>query len=336
MNLLLSENVLQNVQALMKRTGQVITHPVRQQLTDFFIFPRPNKAIQLLLAMKYKEMAVLGLPLPGLDEVEFRAYSQFGEDGILLFLFSVLGTTNKKCVEVCGGGSYDNTMNLIVNHGWNGLFFDGNKRGIERGSQFYARCASTKLWPPKLIHAWVTAGNINQLLEEQGYTGEIDLLSLDMDGVDYWVWKAIECIRPRVVVLEYNAALGPDVSLTIPYQEDFRVEFSKKENYIRKAKLLYKRAYNALIETPIAERIAERYDHYFGASLSAFVELGRQKGYYLVGCERHGYNAFFVRSDIGRQILPEVEPADCFKYPFTQYISEIHKERLSHKKWVEV
>src|SRR5207244_5656293 len=86
--------------------------------------------------------------------------------------------------------------------------------------------------PPKLVHAWITAENINSLLQAQGYSGEIDLLSLDIDGVDYWVWKAIECISPRVVVLEYNNALGPDVSLTIPYQASF-IKESNNVSFLR-------------------------------------------------------------------------------------------------------
>jgi hypothetical protein len=171
--------------------------------------------------MQYREMLALNLPLPSFEDVEFRAYSQFGEDGILLYLFSLLGTTNKKCVEICGGGGYDNTANLIINHGWKGLFFDGNEQYLHKGREFYARCADTKLWPPTLVQAWITAEHINGLLEKHGYRGEIDLLSLDMDGVDYWVWKAIECISPRVVVLEYNTSLGPEVALTVPYRSTF-------------------------------------------------------------------------------------------------------------------
>ncbi|GAC1359405.1 MAG: hypothetical protein NVS2B12_29160 [Ktedonobacteraceae bacterium] len=320
--------LMKKTQELVKRTGHVIAHPIRQKMEDLFVFPQSNKAAQLLLMMKYKEMKALGHPLPTLDEVEFRAYSQFGEDGILLFLLAVLGTTNKKCVEICGGGGYDNTANLIINHGWNGLFFDGCEKHIERGKRFYGRCADTKVWPPKLVQAWITAENINDLLLEQGYKGEIDLLSLDMDGMDYWVWKAIECVQPRVVVLEYNAALGPDVSLSVPYKTDF----TTNANSVSTLQALKRRVMNTFAETPIVDRI----DHYFGASLSAFVKLGKQKGYRLVGCERYGYNAFFVRSDIEKKILPAVTPAECFTHPFTQYLSEVRRMMVLDKAWVEV
>src|SRR6202035_1427829 len=116
----LSTDLLHNTRDLARRTTHVISHPVRQALEDMFVIPRSNKATQILLSMQYKKMLALNLPMPTFEDVEFRAYSQFGEDGILLYLFSVLGTTNKKCVEICAGDGIEcNTANLIVNHGWN-------------------------------------------------------------------------------------------------------------------------------------------------------------------------------------------------------------------------
>ena len=328
MSIMLDTPLVKKTQDLVRRTSNVITHPVRQALEDFLIFPRSNKEAQLLLSMQYREMLALHLPLPKFEDVEFRAYSQFGEDGILLYLFSALGTTNKKCVEICGGAGYDNTANLIINHGWNGLFFEGSEKNIRTGQQFYTRCADTKLWPPKLVQAWITAENINELLEKQGYTGEIDLLSLDMDGVDYWVWKAIEVISPRVVVLEYNNALGPELSVTIPYN----LSFVKDSNSVPALIAQGRRVVNTFAGKPIADRI----DNYYGASLAAFAKLGKQKGYRLVGCERFGYNAFFVRSDIGKEIFSEIAPADCFSHPFTQYASEVRRKTVANRSWVEV
>ena len=132
MKVALHTDLLRNTRDLARRTTRVISHPVRQALEDMFVIPRSNKAAQILLSMQYKKMLALHLPMPKFEDVEFRAYSQFGEDGILLYLFSVLGTTNKKCVEICGGGGYDNTANLIINHGWNGLFFEGSEGHIQR------------------------------------------------------------------------------------------------------------------------------------------------------------------------------------------------------------
>ena len=112
--------------------------------------------------------------------------------------------------------------------------------------------------------------------------GSIDLLSLDVDGNDYWTWRARQCIRPRVVIPEFNAACGPDRSLTIAYQPDFRLDLSVQP-------------------------------YRCGASLQAFVKLGKLKGYRLVGVESRGINAFFVRDGVGEALLPERSARECFE-----------------------
>ncbi len=184
--------------------------------------------------------------------------------------------------------------------------FDGNKELIEKGKRFYARCPDACIWPPKLVHAWITTANVNSLIEEHGFAGDIDLLSLDMDGIDYWVWQAIDSINPRVVVLEYNNLLGPDVSLTVPCKPDFRS--AAEDGHV----------------------------NYYGASLPAFVKLGKQKGYRLVGCERYGFNAFFVKAGIGEDVLPEVPISTCFEHPYTLHAMEVRRLKVAHRAWVEV
>ena len=133
------------------------------------------------------------------------AFSQFDEDGILLYLFTVLGVAHKTSVEVCAGVGHEcNSANLIINHAWDGLLIDGNPENVRIAREFYARYPDTFWRPPTVAHAWVDAETINDIITENGFSGEIDLLSLDMDGVDFWIWKALTCINPRVVVLEYN------------------------------------------------------------------------------------------------------------------------------------
>ncbi|QBD82693.1 hypothetical protein EPA93_44695 [Ktedonosporobacter rubrisoli] len=276
--------------------------------TDEYVQQHSSKVAQILLAQQYKTMCALRVPLPSFEEVEFRAFSQQGEDGILLYLFSVLGTTNKKCVEMCcEDGIECNTANLLINHGWQGLLFDGRGEKVKRGRAFYARCSDTNGWPPKIVHAWITAENCNELIREHGFAGDIDLLSLDMDGVDYWVLKALECVTPRVMVVENNPRLGPDVSVTVPYSPDF-----------------------------VARYEGEPHRNYYGASLLALTNLAKQKGYRLVGCQRYGFNAFFVRAGIGEDILPEIAVADCFKHPYARQSMEVGKHKLVNKEWVEV
>ena len=261
-----------------------------------------NKQTQILLRLKYGELKYWNMPLPSLDEVEFRSFSQHGEDGILLYIFSLIGTTNKQVVEICAGDGVEcNAANLIVNHDWHGWLFDGNAAKIQTGRAFYARHLNTLPHPPKLIHAWIDTENVNALLTEQRLTGEIDLLSLDMDGVDYWICNALTSLTPRVIVLEYNARLGPVRALSVP----------NRSNFVAQA-------------------------GYWGASLAAFVQLNRRKGYRLVGCDRSGINAFFIRSGIAEDLFPEVSPEACFARSRAQQLFELQPLPLSGQDWVEL
>lgn len=267
----------------------------------------PNAASQLALKMAYQQLVRAKTILPSLNEVGFQAYSQTDEDGILLFIFSIIGTTNKKCVEICAGNGIEcNTANLIINQGWTGLLVDGNQELVWQGKIFYGTHRATYVYPPTFLCAWITRDNVNKILEEAGYTGEIDLLSLDMDGIDYWIWEAIEVINPRVVVLEYQDALGPERSLTVPYTDNFEV--------------------NLNIEMP----------NFFGGSLPAFAKLAKKKGYRLVGCNRYGYNAFFIRGSLGEQEIPTIPVGNCFKH--AKVLEGISKRWPTVKDypWVEV
>ena len=239
---------------------------------------------QILLRLRYRDLARRPDDLPDFRDVEFRCYSQNGEDGILLYLFSVLGTTNRKVVEICAGDGIEcNAANLIVNHGWHGLLLDGSADHVAQGTQFYAKGKNTWIAPPKFVHAWVTADNVNSLVEDHGFAGEIDLLSLDMDGNDYWILNSLlDRIQPRVVVFEFNPYCGPERSLTISYEPDFRLDLSVQP-------------------------------YRCGASLPAFVKLGQRKGYRLVGVQSLGFNAFFVRQGLGEQLVPTRSARECFE-----------------------
>ncbi len=243
-----------------------------------------EQLIQVLPRQRYRDLANRGASLPNFADVEFRCNSQNGEDGILLYIFSLIGTTNRMVLEICAGdGTECNAANLILNHGFRGLLFDGNAELIERGRAFYAAHPNTRISPPQLVAAWITAETINDQVAVHGFAGDIDLLSLDIDGNDYWVWKALTVVRPRVVVLEFNASCGPEVAATMSYNPDYRSEYDGALNR-------------------------------FGASLSAFIKLGRAKGYRLIGAQQLGFNAFFVREDIGAHLLPEVTAAQLYAW----------------------
>ncbi len=266
-----------------------------------------SKIAQRVLTNQYRDMARRGDLFPSFEDVEFRAFSQNGEDGILLYILSLIGMGKRRCVEVCAGdGIQCNTANLIINHGWHGLMFDGNESLVERGRSFYASLGDTFCFPPRFVNSWISRENINQIIQENGFEGHIDLLSLDIDGVDYWVWEALEVVRPRVVVAEIQCIWGADRAVTVPYSPEFKTEY------------------------------IDGFGVYSGASLPAFVKLARRKGYRLVGVQRLGFNAFFVEDGVGEDILPEVDIESCVDLPFVEWAQRDLLGRVKDLPWVEV
>ncbi len=151
----------------------------------------------------------------------------------------------------------------------------------------------------KVVESRVTAENVNTLFERAGFAGEIDLLSIDIDYNDYWVWKAIDIVKPRVVVIEYNATLRPPLSLVVPY----------------------------------VPAVIWNGTSYFGASLEALVRLGGSKGYRLVGCTISGVNAFFVRDDCCDDRFLEPATAEEHYEPARYFFSAMiagHPPALGH------
>jgi SAM-dependent methyltransferase len=270
---------------------------------------RATQPTQVLLSMTYKNLLREGATLPTFDDVGFSAFSQSNEDGILLYIFSLIGTCNKRLIDIgCGAIHDSNAANLLINHGWSGLLIDGDRRMIEIARGFYSEWPETSHAPPALVHAFVTAENVERLVRDNDFAGEVDLLSIDLDGIDYWIWKALDCTKPRVAIMEYQSFLGAERAITVPYRPDFQ-KTDYEEN--------------------------RQYPNYLGASLAALRNLGNEKGYRLVGCNRLGYNAFFVRRDLGEDWLPAVSVEDCLRRrPPVE--PEARWESVRNKDWVEV
>lgn len=268
---------------------------------------RYQSVAQLARADRYRTLLAEKGTLPTFAQVAARVNSQNGEDGILWYIFSLIGMINRTVVEVCAAdGIQCNAANLVLHHGWKGLLFDGDKINCRTGQRYYRLCRSDGMTPPQLVHAWITRDNIDQLIAAHGISGSIDLLSLDVDGMDYWVLEAIRCIKPRVIVLEYQDILGPERSVTVPYASDFRARF------------------------------VNGVPDYAGASLAAFNKLLGARDYRLVGCEPQGYNAFFIHNSEGQASLPTVPVASCFNSERTQRAMQERWANVAHMPWVEV
>jgi hypothetical protein len=265
---------------------------------------------QLQLQLSYSALKESGRTLPGLGEVGFKAFSQTDEDGILLYIFSLIGSVSRKSVEICSGDGIEcNTANLIINHGWHGLLIDGDEELVRNGTEFYSKNPNTRIYPPVFAHSWITRDNVNNVIAGNGFSGNVDLLSIDMDGVDYWIWDAINCIDPRVVVVEYQDIIGPNRSCTVPYSDSFN-------------------AY----QYPTTRGMP----NFCGASLSAFVKLARSRGYRLVGCNRYGFNAFFIKNPLGESELPAIDIEECFSHPKVVWGMKERFPLVKDFPWVEV
>jgi hypothetical protein len=196
-----------------------------------------------------------------LERYGFKVYSQQEEDGIIQEIFQRIGTTDRRFVEFgVENGLENNTIKLLL-EGWRGLWIDGNDKYItEIKNRFEDVLENGRL---TAIQAFITVENINELIGSWG-NGEIDLVSIDIDGNDFHIWQALAAVTPRVVVIEYNAKFRPPLSIVQNYSAEF--VWSGTD--------------------------------YFGASLEALTRLGRRLGYSLVGTNLCGSNAFFVRTDL--------------------------------------
>lgn len=197
-----------------------------------------------------------------LNRYEYQVYSQSGEDGILTEIFNRIGITDRFFVEFGVGNGLENNTTYLLIKGWNGLWIDANTQSIGYINEKFRSIIDAGRLVAK--ESFITAENIEEIFRQTNVPREFDVLSIDIDGNDYWVWEAIKNYQPRVVVIEYNALFPPDTPWVMAYQ-------------------------------PL-KRWGE--DSYFGASLKSLETLGLYKGYRLVGCNLTGVNAFFVRSDL--------------------------------------
>ncbi|MDX6711938.1 MAG: hypothetical protein QOH96_2954 [Blastocatellia bacterium] len=219
------------------------------------------------LVLHIKEKGVL----PSIRDAEFRVSSQFGDDGIIQYLIHILQIKPETFIEF-GVENYveSNTRFLLINNNWRGLIIDGSSDNIDYIRSDYIS------WRHDLtaIRSFITAEQIDQIFTSNGFEGDIGILSIDIDGVDWHIWKSISTINPVVVIVEYNSIFGSKAAVTVPYNPSFVRSEAHYSNL------------------------------YYGASLRAFCILAEEKGYALVGCTSAGQNAYFVRKDALGPLAP--------------------------------
>jgi hypothetical protein len=204
------------------------------------------------------------LKIDSLADVEFSVFSQWGEDGIIEWLIQQNGDMPEIFIEF-GVENFreSNCRFLLIHRNWRGLVIDGNQKCIDIIRK------DNISWRHDLssICEFITRENINFLIQSSSISGEIGFLSVDLDGNDYWIWESIECVSPHFVIVEYNSAFGDLEPITVPYKDDFIRSKAHSSNL------------------------------YYGASIMALSVLASKRGYTLLGSNRAGSNAFFVRND---------------------------------------
>lgn len=220
-----------------------------------------------------------GLEEPNLQAYEFKVFSQWGEDGIIQRLVQIVPIQNQTFIEFGVEDFYEsNCRFLLLNNNWRGFVIDGSRKKIRRLQN------SHYFWKYQLEAEaeFLNAQNINTVLARSGFNEDLGILSVDVDGIDYYLLKEIRAYRPRILVCEYNAVFGPSRKISVPYDPNFK-------------------------------RAEKHFSHlYFGASLAALNFLAEQKGMSLVGTNQAGVNAFFVRNDLLGKSLRKLTPEEAF------------------------
>jgi hypothetical protein len=284
---------------------------VKRKLVEFArgseeVIYRQSEVAQKNLVASWKQLQASGVILP-LDQVGFSRFSEFEEDGHLLYLLTLAGSASRTVVEISSqDGRVCMATNLLVHHRWQGFLFDGDPVFVREGQRFFAGHPATRSAPPVMKAEWFTRENVNQVLGAAGVPDEVDVLSLDIDGNDLYLWGAMK-MRPRILICEFNNAIPSELALTIPYKPDFSFAALPAEQAMFRS-----------------------------ASLAAFVAVGRRKGYRLVGMNALGFNAIFLRDDVLAAEMPEIPASTLDAIPAAEDMRRQWWSRLSQLPWSEV
>ncbi len=188
----------------------------------------------------------------------YKVFSQNQEDGMIAEVFRRIGATSRRFIEFGIEDGLECNSTFLLMQGWTGTWIEGSQDSADKARTAFAP------YPVQVLNQHVTVANADELIAKLAGSEELDLLSIDIDTIDYWIWQAIKTVKPRLVVIEYNPTWPPFIRKTVANDANMVWDGS----------------------------------NFSGASLGALEALGSDKGYCLVGCSLAGVNAFFVREDL--------------------------------------
>lgn len=270
---------------------------IRNFIAQILTFP---KQIKDLLIDNYLQTNLFNNPKyilsERLNKYEFQVFSQNGEDGIIEEIFNRIGITNKFFVEFgVEDGLETNTTYLLYNN-WHGLWLEGSGKFVKKIRKNFINVIDKQL---SVRETFITAENIEEIFLNKNVPKDLDLLSIDIDGNDYYVWNAIKNYNPRVVIIEYNSSIRPNIEWRMKYNPTHVWDGSM----------------------------------YFNSSLKSLEVLGNEKGYKLVGCTFNGTNAFFVRNDLVKGNFGDNFTAEYHYEPARYFLIKKDGHRRGFGEW---
>ena len=219
------------------------------------------------------------------SEIEFQVFSQWGEDGIIDWIISKVNNLPKKFLEI-GTENYkeSNTRYLLISRNWDGFIIESDKKAV-------SEIKSQKIyWKHnlKIKNQFISKENINRTIKSLKVPKKIGFLSLDIDGIDYWILKELKDLDPIILTCEYNSLFGSKKSITVPYKKKF---YRNKEHYS---------------------------NLYFGASISAFINLLKKRNYIFLGTNSSGNNAFFIKKNFSVKLENAIKEKKIFLGKFRE------------------
>ena len=261
-----------------------------------------NDEIQKELVIKAKLLSLKNKNLKkikDLSEVEFQVYSQWGEDGIIDWLVNKSPDIPKSFLEI-GTENYkeSNTRFLLINKNWDGFIIEADKSSVKdiKSQRIFWRHNLT------VENTFISQNNINTIIKKNNIPRKLGLLSLDIDGVDYWILKKLSVLDPSIIICEYNSLFGQKKAITVPY----------KNNYIRSN---------------------EHFSNlFYGASIRAFIDLLKKRNYFFIGTNSAGNNAFFVKQNIWKKVNKLITDKKIFHSKFRESRNSNGKLTFLNKK----